>query len=128
MTNIYNLLEDGIGDLFGRKRRSLVDVKEIRKLEKQYLTKEEMKIRHETYGKYNKTLLEMRMEAKESFHNDIVVNFICLDTFLAQSKYGRYFILQNCACERDFHLYENCLLHNIFVVTFKCIIAISWLA
>jgi hypothetical protein len=33
-------------------------------LEKQYLTKEEMKIRHETYGKYNKTLLEMRMEAK----------------------------------------------------------------
>ena len=93
MTNIYNLLEDGIGDLFGRKRRSLVDEKEIRKLEKQYLTKEEMKIRHETYGKYNKTLLEMRMEAKESFHND---NFD-----------------------------ENFLLHNIFVVTFKCIIMIA---
>ena len=86
MTNIYNLLEDGIGDLFGRKRRSLVDEKEIRKLEKQYLTKEEMKIRHETYGKYNKTLLEMRMEAKESFHNDIVVNFICLQYFFGTTK------------------------------------------
>ena len=69
--HIYNLLEDGIGDFFGgRKKRSLVDEKERRKLEKQYLTKEEMKIRHETYGKYNKTLLEMRMEAKESFYND----------------------------------------------------------
>ena len=98
MTNIYNLLEDGVGDFLGfRKRRSLVDEKEIRKLEKQYLTKEEMKIRHETYGKYNKTLLEMRMEAKESFHNDIVVNFICFNTFLTQPKCGSYFILQNCA-------------------------------
>ena len=77
--DIHNSFE---GILGGRKRRSLIDEKEIRKLEKQYLTKEEMKIRHETYGKYNKTLLEMRMEAKESFHNDIVVKFICLQHFL----------------------------------------------
>ena len=63
---LINAAGDVLSNFFGRKKRSTDDKKDeiTRKLEKQFLSKAEMKYRHNTYGKYNKTLLEMRMEAK----------------------------------------------------------------
>ena len=48
-----------------------------------------MKIRHETFGKYNKTLLEMRMEAKESFYNDAGITTYACNIFLGMNVVGK---------------------------------------
>ena len=64
---LINTAGDALGNLLsGRKQRNADEKKDeiTRKLEKQFLSKSEMKFRKETFGKYNKTLLEMRMEAK----------------------------------------------------------------